>query len=118
MKKILLLVVVVLTALTLSGCKESSTRSVKSWALYYAEEAYNDDGEGSMLFAYTIEKYAIYPVADEDTDFEDYDWECYRVTFLDEFAGSYEYNVLIVFEINVFGVISEDKIIDVDIERG
>ena len=111
------LIVLMLLVFVLVGCQPVKMSSPKGWALHYAEEAYLHDYI-YKAFGYTMEEYSIYPVADEDTDFEDYDWACYRITFVDDTGGNVVYNVLVVYKKSFLEIFAEDNIVDVDIREG
>ena len=119
--KKLLLIIGLMLVVMLSGCKEQEPKkSIEGWALQYAEEEYNRDYDGYVLFGYIIKEHKLYDV---ENDYEEYTVRSFEITFIDDSGKNVIYNVVIAYEPNgyppliEFKAYKESNIVDVDIEK-
>jgi hypothetical protein len=114
----MVVIVLILMGFILMSCSSQPQKSVKFWALHYAEEQYKFDYDGYELMGYIIEEYVNVPI---ENDFEG-EYKMFRVTFINNSGKNVIYNVLVVYKEVLFDgylgktFIKESSIIDYDIE--
>jgi hypothetical protein len=121
MKKVLALILIVVSILMLSGCKGEVKKTPMGWALERTKEVYNEDYEGYGIFGYHILE-GIIDKSELDMLEENQSAKMYLITIVDESGRGRLYNTLIVYEQSAFDMyfgaryIKESQIVDVDIE--
>ena len=60
MKKVLTLILIVVSLLVLSGCSNVPRKTNEGWALYYAEQEFENEDSHFNLYAYSVKEISIY----------------------------------------------------------
>lgn len=121
MKKLLALILIVVSLLLLSGCGKEEQKTPMGWALERTKEAYNEDYEGYGIFGYHILE-GVIDKSKLDMLERNQHAEMYSIMIIDESGRGRLYNTLIIYEQSAFDdyfgarFIKESQIVDVDIE--